>query len=256
MTAIQLTMMSADEARACVDDIKSNLETVREQLFDLREREGWRALGYPTWQAFIQEEFHLSKQRAHQLLNAHAVDRILAAPWQESSAFFGTSANDERGSTKVDPQPPVARIPETHARELEPLIDDPDALREVYSRVQLETPGVITAADVRRVVDEHFGIEPEQATPPPDEPITDLDGQQYATRPFVMPEPEQESEEARAYYHLARQRLVARYLPPIVAAAPPDAAVALPAWEEFEGWFQEFMAALRERAATPIRLAK
>ena len=105
-----MTLMTADEARACIDRIKANLETTRALLFDLHGREGWKALGYATWQQCITEEFHFSKQRAHQLLNAHMVDRMLTAPAAES--------------TTVDRQHGVAEIPERHARELEPLLAD------------------------------------------------------------------------------------------------------------------------------------
>jgi hypothetical protein len=97
--------------------------------------------------------FAMSRQRAHQLLNAHKVDQILAPPWQESSAFFGNNARTEPSSTIVDDGKPVARIPETHARELEPLIEAPETLREVHSEVQERTQGKATAADYREAVD-------------------------------------------------------------------------------------------------------
>lgn len=144
MTAIQLTLMTVDEARATVDRIKARLEDVRADLYELREREGWRALGYETWQSCITEEFHMSRQRAHQLVNAHMVDRILA----------GTDVNN------VDTQTRVARIPESHARELEPLLGlHSDAIQEVYAEVQEQTSGKPRAADYREAVDRRLGTD-------------------------------------------------------------------------------------------------
>jgi hypothetical protein len=56
------------------------------------------------------------------------VDRILAPPGPTS--------------TLVD----VGPIPERVARELAPLVDDPEAIREVYSRVKMETRSVVRRA--------------------------------------------------------------------------------------------------------------
>ena len=67
-------------------------------LSDLHRRQGWQALGYLTLKDCITAEFGMSEQRAHQLLNANAVDEILA----------------EGGSTVVEFSP----IPERHARDL------------------------------------------------------------------------------------------------------------------------------------------
>jgi hypothetical protein len=102
-------------------------------LFDLRERQGWKALGYPTWERFIVEEFTMSRRHAHRLLNAYMVERILAPEYE------------------LGPIGPTS-IPESHARELAPLVNDPDALREVYEQVQVETGGKPTAAAYRGVV--------------------------------------------------------------------------------------------------------
>lgn len=242
--AIQLTLMTVDEARACVDSIKSSLEDVRAQLFDLREREGWRALGFASFRECIHGEFAMSERRAHQLVNAHMVDRVLAPAWQESQAFFGKPASGDPG-TIVQPQS-VAVIPESHARELAPLIAKPETLRQVYREVQDRTGGHPTAAAIREVAAE---LAAPESPFHPDHPSN-------AAPAFEMPEQEQETEEERAYFLLARQRLVARYVPGAVAATPTDPTAALPAWEEFERWFSEFMLVLRARASHPIRLAK
>jgi hypothetical protein len=118
-----------DEAHACIERIKGSLESVRAELFDLREREGWAALGYASFKDCIQDEFQMSEQRAYQLLNAFVVDRILAAPWQESRAFFGRDATPNPDSTMVESQIAVAPIPEAHARQ--PAVPLADVSRSI-----------------------------------------------------------------------------------------------------------------------------
>lgn len=226
MTALQVTLMTGDEARATVERIKGTLEDVRALLWELHEREGWRALGYATWQDCIRDEFAMSRMHAHRLLNAFVVDRMLAA-----------GGNVTNGYVRAD----VATIPEAHARELEPLTADPEVVREVHAAVLEATDGTPTAADYRAAVARRLG------TAHPDD--------ERAMSSFVLPDQEVESDEERAYFTLSRQRLLARYRASRVADTPADPAMALPAWEEFEGWFLQFMAALRARAARPIRLA-
>lgn len=127
--APSVRLMTADEARACVAQIRAGLENVRLLLLDLHEREGWRALGYDSWRACAAAEFSLTQSRAYQLLDAAKVDRIL--------------------STFVENGP----MPETHARELAPLKDDPDAVRQVYAEVRDAAGGRPTQRDVRAGVD-------------------------------------------------------------------------------------------------------
>jgi hypothetical protein len=88
-----------------------------------------------------------------------------------------------------------------------------------------------------------------------DEPAAHVDGD-MSTRPFVMPEPEQESAEERAYYALTRQRLVVRLDPSAVADVSVEPADALAGFEEFERWLASFMTALRSRVASPVRRVK
>lgn len=148
-----LTPMSADEARACVDRIKRSMEDIRADLWHLKERQGWRALGYVTWQDCIRDEFAMSRQRGYQLVNAYTVDRILAGV-------------DDVNNVDISSGDPVAEIaqpdsiPEAHARELTPIIDDPDAVRAVVAKVRDEKGDQATAEDVRAEVDEHLARPP------------------------------------------------------------------------------------------------
>lgn len=138
--AVGYVVMTRDEALSCVARIKANLEDVRALLFDLKERDGWRALGYQTWRECITHEFHMSRSRAHQLVNAHMVDRILAG-------------QDEPGVHNVDIS---EQIPEAHARELAPIIQEPEAVRQIVAEVRDEKGDAATAAHVREKVDRHL----------------------------------------------------------------------------------------------------
>jgi len=50
VASVGVVVMTREEARACVERIKASAEEIRALIFELHEREGWRALGYATWQ--------------------------------------------------------------------------------------------------------------------------------------------------------------------------------------------------------------
>jgi len=68
------------------------------------------------------------------------------------------------------------------------------------------------------------------------------------------PEEEHESGEEKAFYALARGRLVCRFAPEQIAAAAPNPAADLPGFVEFAAWLTGFVAALEDR--TRLRVAK
>ena len=45
---INITPMSAQEARECIAQIKGNLESLRFKLLELHRRRGWEVLGYAS----------------------------------------------------------------------------------------------------------------------------------------------------------------------------------------------------------------
>lgn len=152
-TDVALVPMTAPEARACVDRIKGSMEDIRAQLWELKERQGWKALGYQSWQDCIRDEFAMSRMHAHRLVNAYTVDRILAG-----------NADVTNGYT----EPP---IPEAHARELAPLLNEPEAVRSVVAKVREEKGDQATADDVRAEVDEHLARPPRAKAAKPAAPV-------------------------------------------------------------------------------------
>jgi hypothetical protein len=282
---LTMTLMTTDEARSTVARIKSSLEDIRTLLFDLKERQGWKALGYPTWERFITEEFAMSKRRANQLVNAYMVERILS-PEREVGTIVPTS------------------VPESHARELAPLVDEPDALREVHAEVQAQANGKPTAADYRAAVQQRvdpFGCEDcgerfsgkvwhcptcahHWADPGDDLCKNCLSNGEYTYRPGFIPGPDdefaggpeikappaddpmsrekvvlgameraeitlEEPESERALYALSRVKFWVRLDPLDVAEAASDPTQDASGYEELADWVSRVASGIRARAA-------
>jgi hypothetical protein len=73
-----VVMMTAEEARACVEWVRAGIEQMRRDLLELREREGWKALGYPSWRACAVVEFGVSLATVYRQLEAAAIERDLS----------------------------------------------------------------------------------------------------------------------------------------------------------------------------------
>lgn len=125
--------LSTDEARSLTDEVKADAERLWRKLAELYEGEAHIALGYGSWHSYCTAEFGLSEKRSYQLLDAGRV----------ASAFDSTP-----GRTG----PPT----EKHARELAPLRNDPEALREAWTEV-MQTHDKPTSADVREIVQQKVG---------------------------------------------------------------------------------------------------
>ena len=76
---INITPMSAMEARECVNAIKNNLESLRLMLLELHRRTGWEALGYSSWEDCAKAEFGKSRAYTFRLLAAAHVEENLAS---------------------------------------------------------------------------------------------------------------------------------------------------------------------------------
>ena len=64
-----IVLMDKVEAREITDRIKANLVDTSELVFDMYNREGWRALGYESWRACVVAEFEFSQSHAYRLLS-------------------------------------------------------------------------------------------------------------------------------------------------------------------------------------------
>lgn len=124
------------QARKLTEQIKAGAESLWHLLLEAQERRAWWALGYGSWREYAQAEFELSQSRVYQLLDAAKVQRVIAA------------APDN--STRVEN--------EAQARELKPLLNEPDELVAAWDEAVTESDGkapsavVVKAAVKKRVV--------------------------------------------------------------------------------------------------------
>ncbi len=70
--------MAKTEARRIVCAIHKQAKNLRELLLQLRDRTGWKALGYDTWAACCEKEFGYSKSQANRLIKTQQVGEQVA----------------------------------------------------------------------------------------------------------------------------------------------------------------------------------
>lgn len=79
--------MSLDEAQATVDQINSHAAQIGKLLLNLRDREGWRALGYESWTQCLEREFSFSRKHLYELMRATPVqERVLPLGYNLNTA--------------------------------------------------------------------------------------------------------------------------------------------------------------------------
>lgn len=127
---VQADLLSADRARLLTDEVKADAQSLWGKLVDLYEGRAHIALGYSSWHAYFTAEFGLGRDTAYKALDAGRVSRVLA--------------DSTNGRTEL-------RI-ERHARELSPLLSEPEALCEAWEEAVEETGGRPTAVAVREAV--------------------------------------------------------------------------------------------------------
>ena len=120
-------ILGPSEARRLTDEVKRDAEALWRKLVELYEGGAHTALGYSSWGAYFEVEFGQSGRRGYQLLDA---GRVL------ESVNHGSTA------------PPNER----QARELAPLLEKPEQLRETWAEVRGLHPDP-TAADVHEAVE-------------------------------------------------------------------------------------------------------
>jgi hypothetical protein len=122
-----LQPMGAEEARSAIRWIKQAVNNVRSQLLELRDREGWKALGYTSWRECVNAEFEQHQSYLYRQLAAAEMEQQLS------------------------PSGDIGQIPEAHLR---PLAKVPEAERpKVWSVVVESAPdGKLTGQHTAKVV--------------------------------------------------------------------------------------------------------
>lgn len=122
-----MTALAPAEASALAEyeqQVERGLSTfldVGRALLAIRDERLYRA-EHDTFESYCQERWGMSRQRAHQFIDAAAVSTVVDVP------------------------------NEAQARELAPLLNQPERLRETWQRVQEQTGGKPTAAAIRNIV--------------------------------------------------------------------------------------------------------
>ena len=129
-------LMTQEEARDCLDDIRVGTLKVKERLIELHERRGWEALGYPSWRECIEAELQISKSTAYRLLDAAYIQR-------------GLSQNGKN-------------LPDSHAMELKKVEPEKRAAALAKAKESAAAHGRAhpTAKDIRDAVESGSGSEP------------------------------------------------------------------------------------------------
>lgn len=69
--------MTYDEAKEHVDAINRASQGIGQLLLEIRQREGWKALGYKNWTEFLTEEFSYSRKHLYELMKAAPIKEQL-----------------------------------------------------------------------------------------------------------------------------------------------------------------------------------
>jgi hypothetical protein len=106
--------LSQTEARRLTDEVKADAQRLWAKLLHLYKGGAHIALGYSSWADYCQQEFKMGKPRSYQLLQAARVINQF---------------------TTVDSLQVTSQVPESErvARELVPLLDNPEHWREAWS---------------------------------------------------------------------------------------------------------------------------
>lgn len=166
--AVQLTRV---EARALTDEIRFTTEKLYALLLRAYEGQAWVALGYDSWRDYAMSEFQMSQSQAYRLLDqARVIEAIEAASTRDevehvdverigpSFAKRSFSPMGEKDQLLSTPLPS-----EREARELAPLLAEPEKLRATWAEANRMTGGKPTTAAVRQAREQ---ISPRPVMPP------------------------------------------------------------------------------------------
>lgn len=123
-TTIAQADLTASQAAKLLDRIKTSVGNLRVMLLELRDRRGWAALGFATWDDCCLTEFGYTRRYANYLIEAEKV-----------SQRTGTN------------------VPEAHARELRDVPEDEQ--REVYEAAKKKHGENLTAKQLRHEVENY-----------------------------------------------------------------------------------------------------
>ena len=121
------SLMTAEEARQCIKEIKGHLNSVRKLLLELEERRGWEVLGYKSLRHCMLSEFKRSQAHLYRELTAGKIEK------------------------KISPMGEIGIIPERQLREVGKL--PPEQWFTAWEQVVKTAPdSVVTSSHVALTV--------------------------------------------------------------------------------------------------------
>ncbi|MHA2045373.1 MAG: hypothetical protein ACW99G_11300 [Candidatus Thorarchaeota archaeon] len=72
-----IVLYTEEEARQAITDIKESIANTRKLIVDFYDREGWRSLGYTSFESCARQEFELSVSQVYRELSAGIIERDL-----------------------------------------------------------------------------------------------------------------------------------------------------------------------------------
>jgi hypothetical protein len=130
---MQELTLTAIDARRLTDEVKADAQKLWAKLLYLYQSGAHIALGYSSWAAYCEQEFRIGNRQAYRLLQAAQVVHQLSGECPMGHSVQVTS-----------------QVPESEriARELVPLLSNPQALDETWNEAVVEANGVPTAQAV------------------------------------------------------------------------------------------------------------
>jgi hypothetical protein len=143
--------LAAEHARAIVEAIHERVEQIRDLVLELYEREGWKSLGYESWEKCVTAEFDRDRSYLYRQLRAAMIEREIAPSKIDADPKLSPMGDK---STLMGSREPV--IPE---RQLRPLAELPEGHRkEAWEEARATAPdGKVTAKHVQATVDRRLG---------------------------------------------------------------------------------------------------
>lgn len=226
-----MTDEELDALAECESDITDGVAMVGEALANIRDGRLYRA-EFGTFEAYCQGRWGMARSTANR--------KIVAAEVAEILEPIGSKGGDD-----AQPTP----IPESQARELAPLRNEPEVVRSIYADVQRETQGKPTASAIRQSVKRH--LNPVPPAPVQDEKFWNDAAEKLTENGWVA------QRDAERPYSLAIVRLehIAKDLggigiePTELAEHLPERlAASLPRIEAAAAWLNTFITASKESA--------
>jgi hypothetical protein len=143
ITPVGKCLMTKKEAESFVKSIKSRARDMVEMAIELHDRLGWKVLGYDSWEACVEVEFHKTlgwnRQSSYRMMRHRKINVKLL----ELSPIGDTLA------------PKGGCVPESHARATAGIEDLGTAAQVIHEAIIEKTsagkpPEAVTAADIKR----------------------------------------------------------------------------------------------------------